>query len=268
MNTTGFIKLPRSLLDWRWYGDLNTRSLYLHLLLTAEWEDTCYMNRVIKRGQCCTTLKELATSNHQSIQQVRTALNHLVSTNEITIETTPKYSMITLTRYDLFSQYNRPPDIQTANRQHEVRHEIPTNSNKPTIKEEKKNIRTEEAEEEEEEEENALRRQLDQVVGEFNSVCISLEPVNGELSYHQAQLIRQAEKELHGTTFREYFTRAEASDFLAGRTGKFKATFGWLIRPENIARVLSGKYDGTYSVPVRDSAEPEKKKRDYTASIW
>ena len=263
MNTTGFIKLPRSLLDWRWYGDLNTRSLYLHLLLTAEWEDTCYMNRVIKRGQCCTTLKELATSNHQSIQQVRTALNHLVSTNEITIETTPKYSMITLTRYDLFSQYNKPPDIQTANGQHEVRHEIPTNSNKPTIKEEKKKIRKEEAEEE-----NLLLRRLQSAVSEYNSICTSMLPVTGELSYHQAQLIRQAEKELHGTTFREYFTRAEASDFLAGRTGKFKATFGWLIRPENIARVLSGKYDGTYSVPVRGSGEPEKKKRDYTASIW
>lgn len=265
MNTTGFIKLPRSLLEWRWYGEQNTRSLYLHLLLTAAWEDTCYMNREVKRGQCCTTLKELATSNHQSIQQVRTALNHLVSTNEITIETTPKYSMITLTKYDMFSQYNKPPNIQTANGQHEVQHEIPTKSNKPTIIEEKKKIRKEEVEEEEE---NLLRRRLQSVVSEYNSICTSMTPVTGELSYHQAQLIRQAEKELHGITFREYFTRAENSDFLAGRTGKFKATFGWLIRPENIAKVLSGKYDGTYSVPAGNTKEQETKVRDYSAPLW
>lgn len=263
MNTTGFIKLPRSLLDWRWYGDLNTRSLFIHMLMTAAWEDTPHMNLMLKRGQCCTTVKELATINQQTIQQTRTALNHLVSTNEITIEPTPQFSIITLLNYDRYQQTNKPSNKQITNEQQTVQQTYPTETNKPTIIEEKKKIRKEEAEEE-----NLLRRRLDQVVSEFNSVCISLEPVNGELSYQQAQLIRQAEKELHGVTFREYFTRAETSDFLAGRTGKFKATFGWLIRPENIARVLSGKYDGTYSVPVRGSAEPEKKKPDYTASIW
>ena len=45
MNTRGFVKLPRSLLEWRWYGDLNTRSLYIHLLMTAAWDDAVYMNR-------------------------------------------------------------------------------------------------------------------------------------------------------------------------------------------------------------------------------
>lgn len=64
-----------------------------------------------------------------------------------------------------------------------------------------------------------------QSLGEYNSICTSLAPVTGELTYQQAQLIRQAEKELHGITFRDYFTRAEGSDFLAGRTGKFRATF-------------------------------------------
>ena len=88
MNTRGFVKLPRSLLEWRWYGDLNTRSLYLHLLMTAAWDDAVYMNREIKRGQCCTTVKELAAINQRTIQQTRTALNHLVSTNDITIEAT------------------------------------------------------------------------------------------------------------------------------------------------------------------------------------
>ena len=257
MNTTGFIKLPRSLLGWRWYGDLNTRSLYLHLLLTAAWEDTCYMSREIKRGQCCTTVKELATINQQTIQQTRTALNHLVSTNEITIEPTPQFSIITLLNYDRYQQANKPNNKQTTNEQQTVQQTYPTETNKPTIIKEKKNIK------EDEEETNLLRR-LESVVGEYNSICRSLAPITGELTYQQAQLIRQAEKELHGITFRDYFTRAEGSDFLAGRTGKFRATFAWLIRPENIAKVLSGNYD-SYSVPEQ---KPVKKERDYNAPLW
>lgn len=265
MNTTGFIKLPRSLLEWRWYGEQNTRSLYLHLLLTAAWEDTCYTNREIKRGQCCTTVKELATINQQTIQQTRTALNHLVSTNEITIETTTQFSIITLLNYDKLQQSNKPDNKQITNEQQTVQQTDSGYSNKPTIIEEKKKIRKEEVEEEEE---NLLRRRLQSVVSEYNSICTSMTPVTGELSYHQAQLIRQAEKELHGITFREYFTRAENSDFLAGRTGKFKATFGWLIRPENMAKVLSGKYDGTYTVPAGDTKKQETKVRDYSAPLW
>ena len=109
MNTRGFVKLPRSLLEWRWYGDLNTRSLYIHLLMTAAWDDAVYMNREIKRGQCCTTVKELAAINQRTIQQTRTALNHLVSTNDITIEATTQFSIITLTNYDELQPVGKPP---------------------------------------------------------------------------------------------------------------------------------------------------------------
>lgn len=109
MNTRGFVKLPRSLLEWRWYGDLNTRSLYIHLLMTAAWDDAVYMNREIKRGQCCTTVKELAAINQRTIQQTRTALNHLVSTNDITIEAPPQLSILTLTNYDELQPVGKPP---------------------------------------------------------------------------------------------------------------------------------------------------------------
>ena len=257
MNTRGFVKLPRSLLEWRWYGDLNTRSLYIHLLMTAAWDDAVYMNREIKRGQCCTTVKELAAINQRTIQQTRTALNHLVSTNDITIEATTQFSIITLTNYDELQPVGKPPDRQITNERQTVQQTCPAETNKPTIIKEKKNIK-------EDEEETDLLRRLESVVGEYNSICTSLAPVTGELTYQQAQLIRQAEKELHGITFRDYFTRAEGSDFLAGRTGKFRATFAWLIRPENISKVLSGNYD-SYSVPAQ---APVKKERDYNAPLW
>ena len=116
MNTRGFVKLPRSLLEWRWYGDLNTRSLYIHLLMTAAWDDAVYMNREIKRGQCCTTVKELAAINQRTIQQTRTALNHLVSTNDITIEATTQFSILTLTNYNELQPVGKPPADSFADR--------------------------------------------------------------------------------------------------------------------------------------------------------
>lgn len=254
---SGFVKLHRSILDWRWYGDLNTRAVFIHLLLTAFWEDTEYLGRPIKRGQCCTTVKELAAINQQTVQQTRTALSHLKSTNDITIEATTQYSIITITNYDTYQSGNRPSGKPITNEQQAVQQTNSSDINKPTIYKEKKNIRNEE------DKESGLRQLLDMAVCEYNSVCVSLEPLTGELSYHQAQLIRQAEKELHGVTFREYFTRVERSAFLTGKIGKFKADFGWLLRPENIAKVLTGKYDAGYRTDGK-----ETKERDYNAPLW
>ena len=42
--------------------------------------------------------------------------------------------------------------------------------------------------------------------------------------------------------WREFFSHVAASDFLAGRKTEFRADLEWLIRPENFAKVIEGKY--------------------------
>ena len=64
-------------------------------------------------------------------------------------------------------------------------------------------------------------------------------------------------------SFREYFTRVERSAFLTGKTGSFRANFDWLLRPENIAKVLTGKYDASYQ-----PSETKNTERDYNAPLW
>lgn len=39
----------------------------------------------------------------------------------------------------------------------------------------------------------------------------------------------------------------EASDFLSGRSKKWKATFDWLLNPKNLAKVLEGNYENLSS---------------------
>ena len=46
------------------------------------------------------------------------------------------------------------------------------------------------------------------------------------------------------------FTKANNSRFLTGKKGyEWKATFGWIVNPEHMARILSGKYDDYLRTP-------------------
>ena len=100
MYTEGFLKLSRNILQWRWYKDANTLRVFLHLLLCANYTDCEFEIHKIKRGQLVTGRKKLSEALKMSEREVRTALNHLKSTNDITIRTTSKYSIITIVNYE------------------------------------------------------------------------------------------------------------------------------------------------------------------------
>ena len=121
-----YIKLYRSLLNWRWYKDGNTFRLFLHLLLKANIKDSDFENITVKRGEVITGRKQLADDLGMSERNVRTALNHLKSTNEVTSRKTSKFTIISIKNYDLYQQVtnevtsNRPASDQqvTSNRPH------------------------------------------------------------------------------------------------------------------------------------------------------
>lgn len=96
----GFVKLSNNLSDWAWYNDNNTLAVYIRLLMGAVWQDACYQNAKLKRGQAATTIPKIAEQSGLTIQQTRTVLNRLKSTGKITVENTSKFSIITLNDYD------------------------------------------------------------------------------------------------------------------------------------------------------------------------
>lgn len=99
-----FIKLHRRMLKWEWYDDINTKVLFIHLLLIANWEDKKWKGIVIKRGQVVVGRKKLSEETGLTEQQIRTSLNKLISTNEITSKTTNKYTLLTIEKYDTYQQ--------------------------------------------------------------------------------------------------------------------------------------------------------------------
>ena len=70
----GFILLHRSILRWEWYGDLNTARLFIHLLLTVNYEPQRWQGSAVERGQRVASLAKLADETGLTVKQVCTPL--------------------------------------------------------------------------------------------------------------------------------------------------------------------------------------------------
>ena len=64
-----------------------------------------------------TSLPKLSAQTKLTIQQVRTALKHLISTGEITDEGTSQYRIITIVKYDEYQRDNRQNNSQSTDEQ-------------------------------------------------------------------------------------------------------------------------------------------------------
>ena len=95
----GWVKIHRQFLDWEWYDDNNTKILFIHLLLKANHKAKKYRGKLIEIGQLVTGLEVLSSQTGLSIQKIRTAISKLKSTNEITIKTSSKGTVIQIVNY-------------------------------------------------------------------------------------------------------------------------------------------------------------------------
>lgn len=112
-----WIKLHSKILNWEWYKDYKTKSLFIHCLLKANWQDGKYRGVKVPRGSFITGRKKLSEELGMSEQNIKTALNHLKSTNEITIKSTKKFSIISINNYDMYQQTNQQTNQQLTNNQ-------------------------------------------------------------------------------------------------------------------------------------------------------
>lgn len=110
-----WITLHRKLMKWEWYTDSQMLHLFIHLLLSANHEDGSWRGNLIKRGQLITGRKALSANTGISEQSIRTCLERLKSTNEITIKSTSKFSLVTLLKYSNYQdKENNQPSNQPA----------------------------------------------------------------------------------------------------------------------------------------------------------
>ncbi len=129
----GFITLDRKIVNWEWYKDTNTKVVFLHLLLIANWKDGRFKGYEVPRGSVITSISHLAKDVRLSFQQTRTALEHLQMTGEITIKTTNKFTAITIEKYDFYqdptSRNNKQANKQTIINQQSNNNQTTTSEN-------------------------------------------------------------------------------------------------------------------------------------------
>lgn len=113
---SGFIALHRKIIDWEWYNDVNTTRVFIHLLMTANHKNKNWRGIVIKRSQIVTSRSKLAEETGLTEQQVRTSLNRLKSTSNITSTSTSKYTVITVCNYGTYQDIKteHQPALQPA----------------------------------------------------------------------------------------------------------------------------------------------------------
>lgn len=116
MLENGFIVLHRKIVNWEWYKDPATRIVFEHLILTANYEEKRFKGEAIHRGQRVASYDTLAKETGLSVRNVRTAIRHLISTNEVTSKATNKYSVFTIVNYDMY-QDKRQANRQTTDKQ-------------------------------------------------------------------------------------------------------------------------------------------------------
>lgn len=117
-----YIKMFRKLVNWEWYTDINTKVLFIHCLLRANWKPGEWKGIHYERGQFITSIHHLAIESGLSDRNVRTALEHLISTGELTSEVQAKgraqSRIITVVNYDCYQQSDKQDAEEvTADRQ-------------------------------------------------------------------------------------------------------------------------------------------------------
>jgi len=110
----GFVKIHRSIVDWEWYGDPSTRSVFLHLLFTANWKPSRLKNLDIAPGQCVTSIPSLAKDLGLSEKNVRTALSHLKATGEVADQSAGWCRLVTIVKWEFYQNSLIEPACEPA----------------------------------------------------------------------------------------------------------------------------------------------------------
>lgn len=100
-----------------------------------------------------------------------------------------------------------------------------------------------------------------QIADMYNNTCVSF-PSLVSLSDSRKKAIKARLNTYTVDDFEKLFIKAEASGFLKGKNDRnWSATFDWLIKDSNMAKVLDGNYDNKELPPHRPPNNPVDKQQ-------
>jgi hypothetical protein len=132
----GYIKIYRKMLNWEWISCEKTAQLFLILLLLANHKENRWHGIEIKPGQLVTSIDSLRKITGQTARSVRTGLERLKTTSEVTIKTTNRYTLITVENWAL---YQSDEDKTTSETTSNLTNKRQTNDKQTTTNKNDKN---------------------------------------------------------------------------------------------------------------------------------
>ena len=112
----GYIKLWRKVVDWEWFTDVNTTYIFIYLLLHARHKPGRWRGIDLDVGDIIQTVSFISEVTGLSVRQIRTAIEHLVSTGEVTVRKHGYKRIIKLNNYQqhMSSETTNDTSIVTA----------------------------------------------------------------------------------------------------------------------------------------------------------
>ncbi len=107
-----WVKLYEKFTEWEWFGNSQMVHVFIYLFLRANTATEKFQGIGVHRGQLVTTLSKIAADTHISLHTVRTCLRKLLTTGEVQLETTRKYTVITVCNYEHYQQPSTPASQQ------------------------------------------------------------------------------------------------------------------------------------------------------------
>ena len=187
----------------------------------------------------------LAAINKESVSSIKSALAELQEFGYLEIEKIyPDKSSSGRIEY-VYNVFEFPQN-QAVENQHTEKQEVENqplenqsvenrmqyNNNKPNIN--NKNINNQN-----------IKDRVEEFKLLYNAICVPLPEVmflTKARVAHIKTLLSTLEKA--GLTTIDYLKKVESSDFLSGRSGKWRATFDWIIQPSNAVKIIEGNYSG------------------------
>lgn len=133
ITNNGFVKLPRSILDWEWYDHPDVSRVYFHLLLKVNYAPAKWRGIDISANEHISSINRLSIELALSEFKVRESLTKLKSTGYIEIYTTNKFTKIKLVKSALEVNENNLNQKQfqneTKNQSNSNQKQTTTNNN-------------------------------------------------------------------------------------------------------------------------------------------
>lgn len=242
MTKQGWVHLHREIQEhWLWTDKpFSKGQAWIDLILLANHKTNKFLLGSelveVKEGSFITSELKLMERWGWGKEKTRKFLNLLQSDGMIIKKSDRKKTTINIVNYSKYRTLQTT--AQTTNRpraDHEQtasRPQADTNKNDKNDKNDK-NV----------EKERDRAGELQEIVDLFNSLCPSLpqlKVLSDSIKNDLAASIANYELD----KFKLLFKKAEASSFLTGSNErKWKASFDWLIKADNIAKVLNGNFD-------------------------